>query len=118
MYLPERFKVEDESEILTLVREYPLATVISVQDNQPFISHVPLVVEKRGDRYVLVGHFAKANPHWKLIEGPTTAIFHGPNAYITPQWYPQNDVPTLSYLMIKRGAFSSPLWKTTTRTQS
>lgn len=100
MYLPSRFKLEDENEILALARENPLATLISVKDNEPFVSHIPLVIEKREDKFVLIGHFAKANSHWKLIEDPTTAIFHGPNAYITPQWYPQNDVPTWNYAVV------------------
>lgn len=100
MYLPARFKSEDESDILEIIRRNPLATLISVKENQPFISHIPLVAEKNGDKLTLIGHFAKANPHWQLIEGSATAIFHGPNSYITPRWYSKNDVPTWNYAVV------------------
>lgn len=98
--LPERFKINNDENILEIVHENPLATLISIKDFQPFISHIPLVAEKTNDQFKLIGHFAKANPHWKLIEGPTTVIFHGPNSYITPRWYAENDVPTWNYAVV------------------
>lgn len=100
MYLPERFAAKNDQDILAVVQENPLATLISVKDQRPFISHIPLVVEKNGAQLKLIGHFAKANPHWKLIEDPVTAIFHGPNSYITPRWYSENDVPTWNYVVV------------------
>lgn len=100
MYLPERFRTKNDQDILEVAQGNPLATLISVKDNQPFINHIPLVLEKTGDQLKLVGHFAKANPHWKLLDGPVTAIFHGPNSYITPRWYAENDVPTWNYAVV------------------
>lgn len=84
------------------MRAYPLATMISVgEDGSPFISHLPLIVEPDGDGIVCIGHLARANPHWKLLGGRrATAIFHGPNAYITPSWYVQNAVPTWNYAVV------------------
>ena len=75
-----------------LIAKYPLATLISSS-----ISHLPLVLE--GDK--LVGHMARANPHWQGLDGaPVTAIFHGPDAFITPTWYPEDDVPTWNYAVV------------------
>jgi transcriptional regulator len=102
MYLPKRFENADPDRAVALMRAHPLATVISVdRDQPPFVSHLPLIVERRDDQLVIVGHLARANPHWKLLAGrQTTAIFHGPNAYITPTWYEECDVPTWNYAVV------------------
>ncbi|MGZ3797473.1 MAG: FMN-binding negative transcriptional regulator [Pseudobdellovibrionaceae bacterium] len=101
LYLPSRFKQENLREILSLIGENPLATVISTTKGEPFVSHIPLIVQKYENGLKLIGHLARVNPHWKLIDGqPLTAIFHGPNAYITPNWYAENDVPTWNYAVV------------------
>lgn len=37
----------------------------------------------------LRGHFARANPHWRALAADprATVIFHGPDAYMSAQWY-------------------------------
>jgi len=48
----------------------------------------------------LIGHMARANPHWQAFAaGHTVAVFHGPHAYISPNWYvdPAIHVPTWNY---------------------
>lgn len=76
----------------------PFATVITVQDNQPSISHLPLTPKKNGNELELIGHMAKANPQWKYLENNlVTCIFHGAHTYITPVWYTKDDVPTWNY---------------------
>ena len=53
----------------------------------------------------LLGHLALANPQWRSV-GPQTvalAIVHGPQAYISPSWYPSTArhgkvVPTWNYV--------------------
>ena len=87
MYLPQHFENGDVARSLALIRAHPLATVISVDpDGSPFVSHLPLIVEPDGDGIVCIGHLARANPHWRLLGGRhATAIFHGPNAYISPR---------------------------------
>jgi transcriptional regulator len=105
VYLPRSFENTDLAQSLALMRAHPLATVISVDSidghGSPFVSHLPLIVEREGDGLVCIGHLARANPHWKLLGGRrATAIFHGPNAYITPSWYAQNSVPTWNYAVV------------------
>lgn len=102
VYLPRHFENTDVAQSLALMRANPLATVISVDhDGSPFVSHLPLIVEHEGDGIVCIGHLARANPHWRLLDGRhATAIFHGPNAYITPSWYVQNSVPTWNYAVV------------------
>lgn len=95
MYLPARFQATD-ADIEEIVRAHPFATLITGGE----VSHVPLVLEKRGEAWTLVGHLARANAHWKKLDGgETLAIFHGPNAYVTPLWYAEHDVPTWNYVV-------------------
>jgi transcriptional regulator len=106
VYLPRHFKNTDRDQSLALMRAHPLATVISVDDDgSPFVSHLPLVMEQNsepdGDGLVCIGHLSRANQHWKLLGGRNaTAIFHGPDAYITPSWYEKNSVPTWNYAVV------------------
>ncbi|HVG53846.1 MAG TPA: FMN-binding negative transcriptional regulator [Vicinamibacterales bacterium] len=102
MYLPRSFENTDREQSLALMRAHPLATVISVDQNgSPFVSHLPLVVQPDGDGLVCIGHLSRANLHWKLLDGRrATAIFHGPDAYITPSWYVKNSVPTWNYAVV------------------
>lgn len=99
MYNPKRFKSENFDEAFDLMDRYPFATVISVAKNKPFVSHLPLTPKRNGESIELIGHLARANPHWKLLANATTTIlFHGPHTFITPRWYAEDDVPTWNYV--------------------
>lgn len=101
MYNPQRFKSMDRAEAFTLMEQNPFATIISVVDGKPIISHLPLTPKKDGNKIVLIGHLARSNPHSKyLASAITTIIFRGAHTYITPQWYPKNDVPTWNYSIV------------------
>lgn len=79
----------------------PFATIVSVNNDEPFITHLPLTPVKAENGTELIGHCAKANPHWKLLnDKPTTIIFQGPHTYITPKWYTEDDVPTWNYSVL------------------
>jgi transcriptional regulator len=53
----------------------------------------------------LVGHVSRANPHWKADGAQSVAIFGGPKAYISPNYYPTKAetgrvVPTWNYEVV------------------
>jgi transcriptional regulator len=108
MYLPESFNESDRERILELMDQYGFATLVSWTGAdrhlpEPMVSHLPLLVERRPDGPVLVGHFARANPHARLCDGqtPALAIFWGPHAYISPSWYETTPaVPTWNYVVV------------------
>ena len=104
MYLPPHFDCKDRSLACELMRAHPLASLVSNDDaGVPFISHLPLHVEERGDRLVLLGHCAKPNPHWRyLLERPTAVVaFLGPQAYQSPTIYPDRlRVPSWNYVAV------------------
>lgn len=93
MYQPSCFKA-DEALRDRLVAEFPLATLLTVVEEEVYVSHLPLLLEEEK----LVGHFARANPHWRVLgQGKSRAIFQGPSGYISPSWYEEDDVPTWNY---------------------
>jgi transcriptional regulator len=105
MYQPAQFTAKDPSHATTLMRDYPFASLISTDDEGfPFVTHLPLHLEQRGEQLVLWGHVAKPNPHWKyLVARPEALVtFMGPYAYLSPQIYPDlTRVPSWNYLTVQ-----------------
>ena len=103
MYVQPSFGETDPEKLLAFAARYPFATVITPGADELWVSHVPLLVRRRGDALALAGHVARANAHWEAMEEgvPTTAIFHGPHAYISPTWYATSPaVPTWNYVVV------------------
>lgn len=104
MYLPPQFSARDRSHAVQLMRSHPFASLISHDDDGlPFITHLPLHLEARGDQLVLLGHCAKPNPHWRYLQARPQAVvtFMGPHAYLSPKVYPDlARVPTWNYLAV------------------
>lgn len=106
MYLPKHFLVEDPAILGQLISEHPLATIIGNLDGQLEINHLPLMLSE--DKSKLYGHIARSNPLTKVAGSANTAvtaIFNGPNAYVTPTWYPSKQesgkvVPTWNYAVV------------------
>jgi transcriptional regulator len=77
-------------------------------------NHIPFLIDAaRGEFGTLVGHVAKANPVWRSLpaEKESMVIFQGPDAYVSPSWYPSKKehgkvVPTWNYAVVH--AFGSP----------
>jgi len=104
MYLPPQFNPKDEAHALTVMREHPFASLVSVDDDAfPFVTHLPLHLTQRNTQAVLLGHCAKANPHWRYLQARPQALvmFMGPQAYMSPKVYPDLvRVPTWSYVAV------------------
>lgn len=108
MYVPEAFAETDLKTLHALMRNHPLATLVSLNKDGLQASHVPLVLSPDdGEFGTLRGHLARPNPQWSTLDGSVDAlcIFHGPEAYITPSWYPSKQehgkvVPTWNYVSV------------------
>ncbi len=102
MYLPPQFNQPDHA--VDLIRSHPLASLISNDDDGfPFVSHLPMHVESDGAGWHLLGHCARANPHWNYLSQRPEAllVFHGPQAFMSTRVYPDLvRVPTWSYLAV------------------
>jgi len=104
MYLPASFSETDPDKLLDLMARFPFATVVTPEPGgELWVSHVPLLARRRERGVILSGHFARANKHWTALAAgaPTTAIFRGPHAYVSPTWYVKTPaVPTWNYVVV------------------
>jgi transcriptional regulator len=104
MYQPPQFRSDDAAIAAELMRSYPFASLVSNDDTGfPFVTHLPLHLEERGGRFVLLGHCARPNPHWRHLQARPQALatFLGPHAYMSPSVYPdKHRVPTWNYLAV------------------
>lgn len=104
MYQPPQFASKDAAIAARLMREYPFASLISNDDEGfPFVTHLPLHLEEREAGFVLLGHVAKPNLHWRYLASRPKALvtFVGPHAYLSPRIYPDRArVPSWNYLAV------------------
>ena len=107
MYQPDHYRVDDIAEKHALMRARPLATLISSAELGLYATHLPTVLKPEGPFGTIECHLARANPHLKDLAagGEALMIFQGPDAYITPNWYPSKaehgkTVPTWNYAAV------------------
>jgi transcriptional regulator len=100
MYTPRAFVENDLAQLDALLARDPFVTVITSVEGVPFASHVPVLYGRDGDKVLIEGHWAKANPQVGH-GGKALLIMHGPHAYVSPGWYPDKEaaarVPTWNY---------------------
>jgi transcriptional regulator len=122
MYVPPHFE-ETRLEVQhELIRASPLATVVTLSADGIDANHVPLhLCRDQGPLGTLRGHVARANPMWsdRTQDVEALAIFQGPDAYVSPSWYPTKRehgkvVPTWNYVVVHAyGALrviDDPVW--------
>lgn len=97
-YPPKIFQEDERSHLIEVIKSFPLATIISVKDGKPLLTHLPLILE--GD--VLVGHLDLYNPQVPLLQDgqPITVLFSGPQCYISPSIYTTTQLPTWNYVKV------------------
>lgn len=99
MYPPNATRMSlDQAQ--ALIDAFGFATLV---DETLQASHLPLVLERdEGEYGTLYGHFARANPHWQVLNGQRAlAVFSGPHAYVSPTWYATKPaVPTWNYVAV------------------
>jgi transcriptional regulator len=103
LYVPSHFRNEDRENLVEFMRAHAFATLVSSGAAGLHVSHVPILVDTFGDKVLLRGHVARANPQWEALEGAdhVMAIFHGPHAYVSPTWYVTHpSVPTWNYAVV------------------
>ncbi|NRD21016.1 FMN-binding negative transcriptional regulator [Winogradskyella eckloniae] len=97
-YPPKHHQDDNRQHLIEVIKAYPLATVISVHNNQPFITHLPLIY----DNETLIGHIDIHNPQTQLLKdnNDVTIIFGGPECYISPSIYSTTQLPTWNYIKV------------------
>lgn len=103
MYVPPHFAVTDTGKLHEMIERYSFGLLVSQVGGVPFASHLPFLLDRTaGPHGTLLGHVARANPHWRELAGQTAlAVFSGPHAYVSPTWYEaENVVPTWNYVAV------------------
>jgi transcriptional regulator len=107
MYLPKHFEQSDPAALAALMHDQPLATLIVATPDGPTADLIPLEYHAHdGPRGTLRGHVARANPLWRHAGAAALVVFQGPEAYVSPNWYPSKRehgkvVPTWNYTMVQ-----------------
>lgn len=103
MYIPASFREDDADALRALIGAHPLGTLVTHGDGGLQASPLPFLLEAN----ILRAHMARANPHWKMLaaNAECLVIFQGPDAYVTPDWYPSKAathqvVPTWNYASV------------------
>ena len=111
MYLPPAFAARDESGIEAFVDAAGAADLVTFDGSRPLASLVPVLWDRSepgpGGHGRLLAHLALANPQWESVTpgAVALAIVHGPQAYVSPSWYPAKArhgrvVPTWNYVTV------------------
>ena len=110
MYIPKAFEVTDRATLHDFIEANSFATLVTSIDDAPFATRLPMLLERETGAYgTLIGHVARANPHWRSFDGKALAVamFDGPHAYISPNWYVTAPaVPTWNYATVH--AYGAP----------
>jgi transcriptional regulator len=114
MYVPAYFREDNREVLLAFMRAHSFATIVSVVDEVPFATHIPVGIEEREGTVFITGHISKANDHARAFpvaaansaEAVTSSarslvIFAGPHAYVSPAAYEAREsVPTWNYIAV------------------
>jgi len=108
MYQPKAHEETDLQVMQDLIQAFPFGCVVTTNEHGLSANHIPFLIDThRGNHGTLRGHIARANPLSTMIAATTEApiIFQGPDAYISPTWYPSKHetgkaVPTWNYVAV------------------
>jgi transcriptional regulator len=114
MYLPKHFAQKDIGLLLAHIQQYPFGTLATAIGGTPQMNHLPFYYDLSTN--CLQAHIPKVNPLYAQFQAwikeqasseelPVLIAFQGPDAYITPSWYPSKIehgkvVPTWNYAVV------------------
>lgn len=108
MYLPDYHRQPGMEACFGLIAAHPLGAWVAATPQGLVSNHLPFVLDRsRGAQGVLLGHVSRANDAWAALSEARQSVvmFQGPQAYITPNWYPGKAehgrvVPTWNYSVV------------------
>lgn len=117
MYLPPPNEESRLDVLHGLIRAHPLGVWTTLLADGLVANHIPFDLDPaRGEFGTLFGHVARANPLRKARANAFAdlIVFQGPQAYITPSWYPSKQehgevVPTWNYAVVH--VYGSPVFR-------
>ncbi len=122
MYNPSIFREERLDVLQGVIRDHALGTLVTADENGIVANLIPFSLNAKGSgKGVLRAHMAKGNRQVAALRKGAEAliIFHGPQSYITPSWFPTKAehgkaVPTWNYVVVqargKPAVTENPKW--------
>lgn len=122
MYIPPYHAETELATLQGLIDAHPLGAWVTLGAGALAANHIPFILDRsRGEFGTLRGHVSRANSVWRELPGEidSLVIFQGPQAYITPSWYPSKQldgrvVPTWDYVVVhahgRPRAIEDPQW--------
>jgi transcriptional regulator len=112
MHPAKAFRVEDEAALLAHLERHPFMTLTAAPAGQLLVAQAPMIVRRRAGQLMLDFHLSNGNALTPfLVEGfAAVTISHGPNAYVSPDWYGLEDqVPTWNYMSVEAHGWVAPM---------
>ena len=98
------YRQEPEARALDFAAARGFGAITAAGPEGALAAHVPFVIEAGESGGVLAAHLVRSNPLARhLKDGPAAAlmIVWGPDGYISPDWYGEDDrVPTWNYVAV------------------
>jgi transcriptional regulator len=87
MYTPPYNRIAQRTEIVEMMRSNNFCLLVTGAGGELHGTHLPCLVDERGDQLVIELHMAKANPQWQqFFDDEVLVVFSGPHAYVSPRW--------------------------------
>lgn len=98
------FGIDDPVELDGMLAEAGLGTLVTPEPGSFAVTHIPFVFDPVAR--VLRGHVSFRNPHSQTGERDALVLFGGPEAYVSPSFYPSKVVdgrvaPTWNYQFLQ-----------------
>lgn len=96
------FRTQPEAEAVETARARSFGVLSVNGDDGPLAAHVPFLLDAAGQ--ALEAHLVRSNPLARALRAgplPAVMIVSGPDAYVSPDWYGEDDlVPTWNYVAV------------------
>jgi transcriptional regulator len=102
MYIPELYKNENQEDIQNFIHQNGFGILVNQTNGKLWATHIPLLLEEKDGKLILVGHISKENPQAESFKtnDEVLVIFQGAHSYISSSWYDHENVPTWNYLAV------------------
>lgn len=109
MYTPIHNREADRAKIISFLRAYPFATLVTTREEKITATHLPVLIDEQGDDIFILAHVARGNVQWRDFSDARDAlvIFQEPHAFISTRHYERPlSVPTWNYVAVH--AYGAP----------
>lgn len=94
MYQVPYFKSASPEEIAGFMQAHPFILLCGTGRNgYPVATHIPVLIEERAGKQVLLGHIMRKQDHTVAFEenSRVLAVFQSPHSYVSASWYTRKD---------------------------